>query len=188
MKITIPSSGNKIHNLNNHNNKTKKDYYSRTEFDEDTMLPKYSTETLYYRNSNFRARIVVFSMCYTILTLFVFSSFFLGNNNGESIINISKLVVNKTIVPFFEIISNFILSYHIRSILNGLSRLVTMNIMSIFVAIFIISVFISVTVSLFLDIFTMVRNNKEQGNVLMMSGYQQRYQMYEKLQNKTGMR
>lgn len=182
-KKTKPSNRtNRNHQHNDDPTLVKTSKSSKATNIKNNTLPQHSDEPSHNnRHSWFKVRIVAFTVCFFVLTAFVLSSFLLGYDNGKSVVGMSQAVVNGTIVPICDALSHSVPSERMSGVFNGLSRLMTIDAMSVFVSIFIISVLIAILVSFGVLLIGTIRSRRDSGNVSMMRGYQQRYEMYKKI-------
>lgn len=126
------------------------------------------------RHVRFRLRVIAFGTCFCMLAAFVFSSFLLGYDNGRSVADMSRTVVNATVVPICDALSRYVKSNHVSGTLNGLSRLMTMDVMSVLVAMFVVSVIVAIVVTLSISLIWGIRDRHDCGNVSMMRDYRRR--------------
>lgn len=139
-------------------------------------LPQRSDEPFHHnRHVGFKFRVIAFGTCFCMLTAFVFSSFLLGYGNGRSVAGMSQTVVNATIVPICDALSSSVPSNHVSGTFNGLSRLMTMSVMSVFAALFVVSIVVTIIIALSMSLIWHVRDRRDRGNVSLMRGYRQRY-------------
>lgn len=151
----------------------------RNPFDK-PLPPKVSRTTTRYR-FGFGRRTIVFVLCVIILGSFMWSSFLSGSDTGEWFASISKDVMNATLIPLTRLAKTSFDGTRAETVFNGLLGLSDIDAVNIVLTVFIVSLVISIIVAIIADIVMSIRLTRDGGSVAMMRGFQQRYDMYQRL-------
>lgn len=140
------------------------------------LMPSKRKRHVQWVGMGFRLRTLTFTACVAFICTFVLVSFAMGTSNGQWLLSNAKWVMSWTFVPIaslFEASS----STKVVTLGKGLEKFVGVDGVAIFLSTFVLSVIATVVITIVIGIIRTMRHASEDGNVVLLRGYEQQYEM-----------